>query len=250
MTPTSVELFTERAARYAAFRPSYPPGVTEALAAICPPPAAVADVGAGTGIFSRVLAGAGYAVLAVEPNASMREQAAAAGPRISIVEGRGEATNLPDASVDLITVAQAFQWLDRSKAQLEFRRIGRPGCRAAVLWNSREFAADDFMRGYHQMLLDVVPGYAPMRDGFWRSLDQTVADFFAGHAARFTFDNSVCVGLDALIGNLLSASYVPQEGDPGHGLVVRTARQLFERHQKVGTVSFRMKTVLYAGDLP
>ena len=68
----------------------------------------IVDVTAGTGILSRLLADRGARVLAVEPNAAMRD-AAAPHPRVQWSEGTAEATGLPDAAVDMVTVAQAFE---------------------------------------------------------------------------------------------------------------------------------------------
>ena len=69
MNPTS--LFSGRATDYAKYRPSYP---TEAIATILegleqPSKLVAADIGAGTGIASQLLAEHGIRVIAIEPNA-------------------------------------------------------------------------------------------------------------------------------------------------------------------------------------
>ncbi|MFT3771754.1 MAG: class I SAM-dependent methyltransferase [Minicystis sp.] len=246
----STELFGTRAERYAAYRPGYPDGVFRVLAGQRPPPATVADIGAGTGIFSRGLLRAGYEVTAVEPNAAMRAEAASAvhDHAFRVVAGRGEATGLPGGSIDLVTVAQAFHWLDRPAAQAELRRIARPGCRVAVVWNSRRFEASAFMRDYRQMLLDLAPRYASMKDR-WSNLDADVRAFFPTGSRRFTFANLQRVDRETMIGNLLSTSYVPREGEPGHGEILSAARRLFDAHQQGGVVPFELQTILHVGCL-
>src|SRR5690606_24337296 len=108
--------FGERASAYAAARPSYPAKVIDAvLDGLGDPRGLVgADVGAGTGVFSRLLARRGVRVIAVAPSAPMRDGGRRArdnaGLRIEWREGAGEATGLDARSMDLVTVAQAFHW--------------------------------------------------------------------------------------------------------------------------------------------
>lgn len=65
--------FSSRVADYRLYRPDYPAGVFRALASRIPPSdgVAVADIGSGTGIFTRQLLETGYRVTAVEPNGDM-----------------------------------------------------------------------------------------------------------------------------------------------------------------------------------
>src|SRR5580700_5131592 len=73
----STTRFGSRASAYAAFRPSYPPEAIDAVLEGLGDPRAVtiADVGAGTGISSRLFAERGAALIAIEPNARMRATA-------------------------------------------------------------------------------------------------------------------------------------------------------------------------------
>ena len=84
-----------------------------------------ADLGAGTGISSRLLAERGAHVLAIEPNQAMRE-AAEPHPHVEWVAARRNATGLHEASVDLVTAFQAFHWFDHAEGAREIVRILRP----------------------------------------------------------------------------------------------------------------------------
>jgi SAM-dependent methyltransferase len=135
--------FTGLADDYARFRPGYAPQVATAILAYLGRDAAsvdAADIGAGTGIWTRMLASRGLrSVMAVEPNDDMREQGieTSRGTAILWRKGSAEATGLPDASADLVSMASSFHWADFDRACDEFRRILRPGGVFVALWNPR-----------------------------------------------------------------------------------------------------------------
>src|SRR3954465_7534109 len=120
--------FSNRAENYARHRPTYPPELVATLIADAGLASAsvIADVGSGTGISSSLFLDQGCTVYAVEPNTGMRavaERAFAGNARFVSVAGSAESTTLPNASVDFVTVAQAFHWLDHARAKTEFARI-------------------------------------------------------------------------------------------------------------------------------
>ena len=86
----------------------------------------VLDLAAGTGKLTRLLVPLGAEVVAVEPLAAMRSQLAAAMPTVEALDGSAEAVPLADASVDAVTVAQAFHWFDAPAALDELARVLRP----------------------------------------------------------------------------------------------------------------------------
>ena len=92
----------------------------------------VLDLAAGTGKLTRALAAAGYDVVAVEPQAPLREiLGRTAG--VQVRDGVAEAIPLPDSSVDAVTVADGFHWFDQAAAAVEIARVLRPGGGLAVL---------------------------------------------------------------------------------------------------------------------
>ncbi len=96
------------------------------------------DLAAGTGLFTRALLGRAARVVAVEPDARMREVLARRSPGVDVREGRGEAMPLPDASADAVFVSTAWHWLDLPRAVPEIARVLRPGGRLGVIWTSRD----------------------------------------------------------------------------------------------------------------
>jgi ubiquinone/menaquinone biosynthesis C-methylase UbiE len=135
--------FTGLAGDYARSRPGYAPQVATTILAYVGRNAAeldAADIGAGTGIWTRMLAAFGlHSIVAVEPNDDMRGQGIETSRGTGIVwrKGSAEATELPDNSADLVTMASSLHWADFDKACDEFHRILRPGGVFVALWNAR-----------------------------------------------------------------------------------------------------------------
>ncbi|MCX4882677.1 MULTISPECIES: class I SAM-dependent methyltransferase [unclassified Streptomyces] len=136
--PTRAHSFNAAAAQYAANRPSYPPALFDAIEDLAGRPlkgARVADIGAGTGIATALLAARGADVVAVEPGDGMAAEFRRTHPGIPIV--RGDANDLPlaSASADLLTYAQAWHWTEPARSVPEALRVLRPGGALALWWN-------------------------------------------------------------------------------------------------------------------
>jgi SAM-dependent methyltransferase len=216
MRPT--ERFASRAEDYARWRPSYPPGAVEGvLEGLDASALAAADIGAGTGIFTLLLAQrlTGTSVVwALEPSAQMRAHAPAHA-RVRWLDGSAERTGLAGASADVLVCAQAFHWFRPAEALDEFARVVRPGGRVALVWNDLD-----------------------ERDGATRAFIEVEARASAGHPARgrsgshaHLFGDGRFVGartrswaheqaLDeqGLLGRARSASYLPREGEAWEAL--------------------------------
>lgn len=132
--------FGPAAGDYERARPSYP---AQAIAVLrrelgIGPGTRVCDLAAGTGKLTRLLAGTGADVVAVEPVPGMREQLRATSPDVEVLDGTAESIPLPDASVEAVTVAQAFHWFTFDVALAEIRRVLRPGGGLAIVFNNRD----------------------------------------------------------------------------------------------------------------
>lgn len=247
--PDPTTRFSHRVDDYRKFRPDYPPEVMEALRQHTRllPDAAVADVGSGTGIFTRHLLGAGWHVYAVEPNAPMRiaaEQALAPFAGLRSMDGTAEDTGLPDASVDLVACAQAFHWFDADAARAEFRRILKPGGQVALLWNQRLLDASPFLTGYEALLKQHATDYHLVRhDGLTPEVFQR---FYATHVT-VTLDNHQDLDAAALRGRLLSSSFAPGPDHPRHGPMLLALDRLFAQTQHQGVVRMAYRTTLRVG---
>jgi SAM-dependent methyltransferase len=145
MTETSIKHgnFDSLAGDYAQYRPGYAPSIVAAVLSLVGRPAHevdAVDIGAGTGIWTRMLAAQGLrSVTAVEPSDEMRRYGLLHSQERSIVWRRGtaEETDLSPRAYDLVTMASSFHWVDFDKGCTEFQRILRPGGRFVALWNPR-----------------------------------------------------------------------------------------------------------------
>ena len=125
--------FQTAAARYARFRPGYPPS---AVGAALPPDARhVLDLAAGTGKLTEALVDRGLDAVAVEPLPGMLAELARRFPSVTAVLGSAEAIPLRDGLFDAVLVGQAFHWFDPDRALAEMARVLRPGGTLSLLWN-------------------------------------------------------------------------------------------------------------------
>lgn len=107
-----------------------------------------ADIGAGTGIWTRMVFDAGVrGIVAVEPNEDMRNQGEAdnEGRRIEWKKGSAEETGLDSQSFDLVSMASSFHWANFDLAVREFHRVLRPGGRFVAIWNPRLIEANPML---------------------------------------------------------------------------------------------------------
>lgn len=133
--------FTPLAGAYAACRPSQPVEVIAYAASLAPRRGVAWDCGTGNGQAAVGLADLFARVVATDASAAQIAHAIAH-PRVEYRVARAEASGLPDASVDLVTAAQAVHWFDLDGFYREVRRVAAPGA-AVVVWSYLWTSVDD-----------------------------------------------------------------------------------------------------------
>lgn len=252
MPQSPTERFTGRVDNYVRYRPQYPPQVVHALRHECGlrPEHTIADVASGTGIFTRLLLENGNRVFAVEPNAEMRAASShlqESFPHLALVVGAAEATTLPAASVDFITVAQAAHWLEPEQAREEFRRILKPHGWCVLLWNERRITGNPFLDDYERFLHRHCVEYKDKRHGQTAPIAQA---FFAGvQYQQRIFEYQQEFDFAGLAGRLLSSSYCPLQGDPAHAPMMQELERIFRAHARRNTVRIDYDTRVFFGQL-
>lgn len=131
MTNPFTDHFASVAADYASFRPTYPAALFAWLAGIAPDHVLAWDCAAGSGQASLDLAAHFERVIATDASAA-QIAVAVPHPRVAYRVAPAEVSGLPNAAVDLITVAQALHWFDLNRFYVEARRVLKPGGVLAV----------------------------------------------------------------------------------------------------------------------
>ncbi|MCL2195735.1 MAG: class I SAM-dependent methyltransferase [Oscillospiraceae bacterium] len=215
----NTQLFTGKAQAYAAARPSYPAAALDYIASLLPPDAVIADIGAGTGKFTQLLAERGYTVHAVEPNEDMLAQLQ---PHANITahHAAAEATGLPAHSVDAITVAQALHWFDLTAFTAECKRIAKPGAQVIAIYNN-------------------TPSGTSIAYSTWAT-----DDFFTSPTVR-EFANPIDYTRERWAIYRTSHSYDPRPGDPDFAAHMAEVHAQFDRDSVNGLLRKEVVTQVH-----
>jgi SAM-dependent methyltransferase len=218
--------FGAEAVAYERARPGYPGGAIDLLTAELGIGSGrrVLDLAAGTGKLTRLLVGRGADVVAVEPVAAMRAQLQRTLPDVEVLDGAAEAVPLPDADVDVVTVAQAFHWFDRAAALAEIARVLRPGGGLAMLWNQRDESVP-----WVAELSEIIHGGRdlPYEDGIdWAGVVAATGCFTPLRVRRRAHEQVLDV--DGLVERVRSTSFIAVLGPDEQAEVEQRVRQLVE----------------------
>jgi ubiquinone/menaquinone biosynthesis C-methylase UbiE len=170
-TPIKHGNFDSLAADYSQYRPGYAPSVvTTVLSLSGRPPRELdaVDVGAGTGIWTRMLTAQGLrSMTAIEPSDEMRRYGRLNSEKHAIVwrSGTAENTGLAACAYDLVTMASSFHWPDFDTACAEFQRILRPGGRFVALWNPRMIELNPILVDIEQEITRLKPAVKRVSSG-------------------------------------------------------------------------------------
>jgi SAM-dependent methyltransferase len=251
--PDVTQRFSDRVEDYARYRPDYPATLLTWLNEIAgiTPRWRVADIGAGTGISSKLFLDAGHAVIAIEPNAPMRTaatRALASYPKFSSVDSRAEATTLADGSVDLVSVAQAFHWFDRAAVRREWKRILPPNGLVVIYWNTRRLHGSPFLERYEQLLRDFGTDYTSVAERY--DDDASMRTWFGdGLIGTHRIDHRQLLNFEELRGRLQSSSYAPPRDHPRYESMIAALHQLFADCAVSDRVSFEYDTRVFLGHI-
>lgn len=133
--------FSRSAASYARYRPRYPRALFDFVSGLCAQHRTAWDCATGNGQAAVELARYFEHVVATDASA---DQIAHATPHAGVTYrvATAEESGLADASVDLVTVAQALHWFDLDRFYSEVRRVTVPGG-AVIAWSYGDPILDD-----------------------------------------------------------------------------------------------------------
>lgn len=217
-------------ADYEAARPSYPPEAVQWFVDTMALDATkrVADVAAGTGKLTRLLAATGVQLVAVEPVPGMRATFRTLLPGVPLTAGTAEALPLRDASLDAITVAQAWHWFDHERATAEARRVVKPQGWLGLVWNARDRSVPWVNEVW--AIMDRVEKRAPWRDhDNWRDSAFRAMPGF-GDLLRAEFRHTQRVTREGMVQRVASVSHVAVLPEAERNAVLDEVRMVLTTH--------------------
>jgi ubiquinone/menaquinone biosynthesis C-methylase UbiE len=117
----------------------------------------------------------------------MRAVLAREAPSAEAVSGTAEALPLEDASVDAVTVGQAFHWFDAVPAAAEIARVLRPGGALGLIWNIRDLT-DPLQARVNELLLPYRRDTPSEHEQPWRAALAALPAYGEAEEASFPFE--------------------------------------------------------------
>lgn len=207
----------------------------------------LADLGAGTGIFTRHFIDIVEKIYAIEPNPELRQILAnglQTSPSVWVLDACAENTTLPGGSVEIVTVAQAIHWFDPEPARREMLRILKPDGWLALVRNygssnEKNEAIGSLMKEEHGVNFAVVEERPQEKPGRF---------YFGNDRFRtFTFPFRFQQNWEEFMGSLTTASFMPDEAHPLFGKLAARAREIFSEYSVDGDWLVEGETELMIG---
>lgn len=210
----------------------------------------IADIGSGTGLFTRLLLERGSRVVAIEPDTHMREVAERLlgdeFMRFVSLCATAENTTLFGESVHHIICANSLQRFSSDECKKEFARILKPEGKVVLIWNSYDYE-DELTFEYHKLL------------GRWRSSDyndteeyhhRLAQNLLGTHTYTYTsFQNPQLVDMDGFRSKFLTNDNLPSQYDTCYSEMMNELIRLFENFSSCSRVQICYRTETFTGCL-
>lgn len=221
------ELFTGKTNFYEMARPKVSKEAVDYLCSLLPEDAVFADIGAGTGKFTSLIADRGYRIYAVEPNNDMYAvlyNKLSKYSNVELLNKSAEKTGILTGSVDAIVVVTALHWFDLEIFKKECLRILKPNGMVVIIYNSRKSELKKIDVHSKKLLLI----------------------FFGGENCDvFEFKNEQLYSREEFVAYYLSHSSAPNEGDEEYPAYVKEINALFDKNCTDDSYIFDFVSMLY-----
>lgn len=250
----SKQIFDNKGKIYAKYRPSYPKSLFNYLQYKhdLNSNSKIADIGSGTGIFSKCLSEYCNTIYAVEPNEDMRNAAKkiiSNYHNIIPINGTAENTTLSNKSVDFITAAQSFHWFDRQIFKTECKRILKQNGKVILIWNCRD-ENDDIVLSIDNINRKYCSDFSGSTNGMrGEKTKNDFSNFFLDQYEIKLFENHLEFNEECFIGWHLSASYCPNSNESTYFPYINELKNFFNSHCQNGKIIIPNYTKLYIGNI-
>lgn len=217
--------FADGADVYAASRPSYPGETLDWLRDRIGigPDSRVVEVGAGTGLFTRLLVETGAKVLATDPVTEMLAHLVPTLPGVATATATANALPVAAESVDAVICATAFHWFATPQTLAEFRRVLRPGAALGLIWNVRDTNVP-WVRRLSE-ITDLYQDDAPrQKSQTWRGVFPAPG-FTPLHETTMRHDH-IGTAEEVIVGRTLSTSFIAALPDDRRATLVDEVRAM------------------------
>jgi SAM-dependent methyltransferase len=141
-------------------------------------------------------------------------------------EGVAEAIPLPDASVDGVTVADAFHWFDRTQALAEIRRVLRPGGGLAIVMVVPDWAGASWAHELGTLVQRSRPEHPHFDGPPWQEAVRAAGGWTEPHEIRVTTSHPVRA--EQVIDHLASMSWIAAMTDRERDATLSEFRSVIE----------------------
>lgn len=229
-----------KAKQYERGRPSYPNEVADFITQNAEGAATVADIGAGTGKFTKELASRFATVFAVEPDAEMRNTLSSWSGEVNnvrIIAGSAESTGLDDDSVDIVCAAQALHWFNITSFKKEILRVLRPSGKVFIIHNVPPSRTTNLRLNDNEGSEEIEELFAKRKEDRRK---------FFGDATRVTvFHNPITYSKLQYVQYFMSLSTIDTGDGAMKKLMIEKIERDFDRISKDGRITLHFDTEVY-----
>lgn len=244
----NTQKFSGKADVYAKARPGYAPEAITFIKSLgLTKNSTVADMGSGTGIFSKYLLDIGAQTYGIEPNEEMRKKAEENlrhYTNFHSIATEAEHTPLSENSIDFITAAQSFHWFDMPLFKKECQRLLKPEGTVILLWNNG--LSNPMSEEYAALFRRFSPPSSTTHPT--DTLFENIERFYRNYEVQ-RFSNTFVQKKEIYVAACLSTSQAIGPKHPQYPEFVKELERLFDRYQTDGTVCSLNETVLYVGKI-
>ena len=243
------KLFTGKAENYSNARPGYSEEFFKYFKSFVTDKTKIADIGSGTGKFTKQLLNLGATVYAVEPNYDMRkecEKNLSDFDKFISVDGCDKNFNIAPESVDFITAAQAFHWFDKDAFKKECKRVLKENGSVVLIWNFRDLKDESVIENA-KANEKYCPNFTGFSGGKRFDIKSALDGFFSEKPKILEFENNLFYTKEKFIKRNLSSSYAIDKSDSNYDNYISLLEKIFDKYNKDNLLKVPNITTAYIG---